>query len=188
MLQNYNMYIKHPWHGVDPEWDQHHLLGLIEISKGLKSKYEIDKLSGLLKLDRVLHTSFEYPINYGFIPQTLGEDGDPLDILVLSQINIVPLCLVRCYVIGVMHMIDRGKGDDKIIAVAASDPSVNEIKTLDQLPKYLEAELRHFFQQYTVLENKQVTVNDFKGIDDARRIINEAVDRYQTSGFDGSEL
>ena len=72
MLQNYNMYIKHPWHGVDPEWDQHHLLGLIEISKGLKSKYEIDKLSGLLKLDRVLHTSFEYPINYGFIPQTLG--------------------------------------------------------------------------------------------------------------------
>lgn len=178
------MYILHPWHGVSADFDVDLINGIVEIPRGRKSKYEIDKQSGLLKLDRVLAASFEYPINYGFIPQSLGDDGDPLDILVLSQIDIEPLCLVRSRIIGVMHMSDRGKMDDKIISVCISDPAVNEIGSIDSLPHYLKQELRHFFEQYTVLENKQVVVNEFSNANKAIEIVQQSLINYKTTFVD----
>ncbi|MDQ3142211.1 MAG: inorganic diphosphatase [Bacteroidota bacterium] len=170
--------MKHPWHNVDPEYDGIRIIGLIEISKGKKSKYEIDKKSGLLKLDRVLYGSFYYPVNYGFIPKTMGEDGDPLDILVISQIDIQPLCLVQGTIIGVMHMVDQGLIDDKIIAVASRDESVNSIRSLQELPRYMEAELRQFFENYTVLENKTVSISDFSGKERACEIVEASLKSY----------
>jgi inorganic pyrophosphatase len=138
-----------PWHNVEVGEGQPDIVNaIIEIPKGSRAKYEIDKVTGMLKLDRVLFSSFHYPTNYGFIPRSLGDDGDPLDILVLSQVEVEPLCLVRAKVIGVMRMVDRGKGDDKIIAVAADDVSVNHIETLDALPRHFRLELRHFLGIY----------------------------------------
>jgi len=129
--------VLHPWHGV------HHgekapatVNALIEIPQGSRSKYEVDKATGLLKLDRVIYSSFQYPINYGFIPQTLGLDNDPLDILVICSQSIQSLCLVEANVIGNMQMIDSGQEDDKIIAVAAKDPSVNHITRMEELPQH----------------------------------------------------
>jgi inorganic pyrophosphatase len=170
----------HPWHHVSPG---NHLPdqvnGIIEIPKGTKGKYEIDKESGLIKLDRVLYSAVFYPTNYGFIPQSLGDDGDPLDILVLSQIEMVPLCLVAANVIGVMRMIDGGFEDDKIIAVAATDPSVNYIKDVADLPAHFTAELKKFFEDYTKLENKTVVVENFLDKQKAIEIMNDCFDRYQ---------
>lgn len=151
----------HPWHQVSigdkaPEV----VNAIIEISRGSKAKYEVDKETGLLRLDRVLHSSFYYPINYGFIPQTYAGDGDPLDILVLSQIDIEPLSIVRAKVIGVMRMIDKGE-DDKIIAVCADDISVSHISSLKELPPHLMSEIKHFFEQYKKLEYADVVVDQF---------------------------
>ncbi|MBS1744091.1 MAG: inorganic diphosphatase, partial [Bacteroidetes bacterium] len=149
------MYVLHPWHGAhygDKYPDT--VNALIEIPQGSKCKYEIDKTTGLLKLDRVIYSSFHYPVNYGFIPQTLGEDNDPLDILVICSESIQALCLVEATVIGNMQMIDTGEKDDKIIAVAAKDPSVNHIRSIDELPKHFFAVLKNYFEQYKVLENK----------------------------------
>src|ERR671929_2282093 len=129
--------VKHPWHGVDYGKNApKEVTALIEIPQGSRSKYEIDKDTGLLKLDRVIYSSFHYPVNYGFIPRTLGLDNDPLDILVLCSQSIQPLCLVEATVIGNMQMIDSGEYDDKIIAVATKDPSVNHINDIDALPKH----------------------------------------------------
>ncbi len=171
----------HPWHEVEIGSKQPEIvLGVIEIPKGSRAKYEIDKASGLLKLDRVIYSSFFYPINYGFIPQTLGDDGDPLDILVLSSINIQPLCLVEATVIGNMQMIDCGQMDDKIIAVATNDPEVNHIKNIKELPSHFLSELKHFFEQYKFLENKIVEIDEFQDAKTAYIVIQAAIDLYKT--------
>ena len=172
--------VLHPWHGAHygPKAPER-VNGLIEISQGSRSKYEIDKDTGLLKLDRVIFSSFIYPVNYGFIPQTLGQDGDPLDILVICSQPIQPLCLVEANVIGNMQMIDQGEHDDKIIAVAANDPTVKHIKDVDELPEHFFNELKHFFEEYKVLENKVVEIDNFQNKQDAFRIIREAIDFYK---------
>ncbi len=171
--------ILHPWHGADyGDKAPATVNALIEISKGSRTKYEIDKPTGLLKLDRVIYSSFHYPVNYGFIPQTFGLDNDPLDILVLCSQSIEPLCLVEATVIGNMQMIDNGELDDKIIAVASKDPSVNHIMEVDQLPKHFISELRNYFEQYKVLENKQVQIDQFQKKEEAYNIINDAIDLY----------
>ena len=172
--------VLHPWHGahfgpIGPTI----VNGLIEIPQGSRSKYEIDKETGLLKLDRVIYSSFHYPINYGFIPQTLGHDNDPLDICILSSQSIQPLCLVEATVIGNMQMIDSGEADDKIIAVAAQDPSVNYIRDIDELPKHFFNELKNYFEQYKVLENKQVEIKEFQNKSTAFEVINEAIELYK---------
>ena len=170
----------HPWHGVhygDRAPEQ--VNALIEIPEGSRAKYEIDKKTGLLKLDRVIYSSFHYPVNYGFIPQTLGLDNDPLDILVLCSQTIQPLCLVEATIIGNMQMIDSGAKDDKIIAVATKDPSVNYLTSMDELPKHFLNELKNYFEQYKVLENKQVQIEDFQDKKEAFAIINDAIELYK---------
>ena len=139
----------------------------------------MDKETGLLKLDRVIYSSFHYPINYGFIPQTLGQDGDPLDILVFCSQSIQPLCLVEANVIGNMQMVDQGQVDDKIISVASNDPSVNHIKTVKELPPHFIAELRNYFEQYKVLENKRVVIDNFQDKDVAMKVIEDAISYYK---------
>ncbi len=176
------MHTLHPWHGA--HYGDHApqvVNGLIEIPQGSRTKYEIDKKTGLLKLDRIIYSSFHYPINYGFIPQTLGLDGDPLDILVMCSESIQPLCLVEATVIGNMQMIDTGVVDDKIIAVASKDPGVNYIKSLDDLPKHFIAVLRNYFEQYKVLENKIVEIDEFQNAEAAYKVIEESIALYKTT-------
>lgn len=174
------MYVLHPWHGADYGENAPQIVNaLIEIPQGSKSKYEIDKKTGLLKLDRVIYSSFHYPVNYGFIPQTLGKDGDPLDILVMCSEAIQPLCLVEAYVIGNMQMIDTGLIDDKIIAVALKDPGVNYIKSLEEVPPHIFKVLKNYFEQYKVLENKKVEINDFQEKEIAFNIITESIEFYK---------
>src|SRR5688572_33363849 len=171
--------VNHPWHGAHyGEKAPKQVNALIEIPQGSRSKYEVDKDTGLLRLDRVIYSSFHYPINYGFIPQTLGQDGDPLDILVLCSQSIQSLCLVDATVIGNMQMIDSGQVDDKIIAVASKDPSVNHYHKVEDLPQHFLLELRNFFEQYKVLENKKVAIDNFQDKTTAYRIIREAIDFY----------
>ncbi len=172
--------VLHPWHGASfgskaPE----QVNAMIEIPQGSRTKYEIDKETGLLKLDRVIYSSFHYPVNYGFIPQTLGHDHDPLDILVLCSQSIQSLCLVEATVIGNMQMIDSGEKDDKIIAVATTDPSVNHISSIEEMPRHFINELRNYFEQYKVLENKQVQIEEFQNKEIAYQIITEAIDLYK---------
>ena len=179
-MQKKNLPVLHPWHGafygkLAPQT----VNALIEIPQGSRAKYEVDKATGLLTLDRVIYSSFHYPVNYGFIPQTLGMDGDPLDILVLCSQPIQPLCLVEATVIGNMQMIDQGKADDKIIAIATNDPSVNYIKTMNELPPHFFAELKNFFEQYKVLENKKVEIDDFQNRQAAFEIIEQAISLYK---------
>lgn len=172
----------HPWHGAHYGDKAPQVVnGLIEIPQGSRNKYEIDKPTGLLKLDRVIYSSFHYPINYGFIPQTLGMDNDPLDILVMCSEPIQPLCLVEAAVIGNMQMIDNGVADDKIIAVAAKDPGVNFITSVKELPKHFIEVLRNYFEQYKVLENKIVEIDEFQDKEAAWKVINEAIALYKTS-------
>lgn len=169
-----------PWHHVSPGGNTPSIVtGIIEIPSGSRAKYELDKESGLLKLDRVLYSSFYYPANYGFIPQSFCDDGDPLDILVLSQIDFNPLCLVNAKVIGVMRMVDQGEADDKIIAVAADDVSVNYIADIAELPPHFTKELRHFFEEYKTLERKKVLVEEFQGRKTAETIILQSFEDYK---------
>jgi len=169
-----------PWHGVSIGKNAPQIVkGIIEIPRGSRAKYELDKESGLLMLDRVLFSSIYYPANYGFIPQTYGDDHDPLDILVLSQEQIVPLCLVEAKVIGVMRMLDQGEADDKIIAVAAHDMSVNHINEINELPPHFIVELKSFFEDYKKLENKSVVVEEFQSRDVAYEIIRKGIVLYQ---------
>jgi inorganic pyrophosphatase len=168
----------HPWHDISfGEESPQIVQAIIEISRGSKAKYEVDKESGLLKLDRVLHAAFYYPINYGFIPKTFAGDNDPLDILVLSQIDFEPLSIVSAKVIGVMRMIDKGI-DDKIIAVCQNDISVSHINSLEELPPHLMSEIKHFFEQYKKLEQTTVKVDEFYGKEKAYEIINESIIDY----------
>ncbi|MEJ7587515.1 MAG: inorganic diphosphatase [Ferruginibacter sp.] len=174
------MYVLHPWHGAHFGKQVPQIVnGLIEIPQGSRAKYEIDKETGLLMLDRIIHSSFHYPINYGFIPQTLGHDNDPLDILVMCSESIHPLCLVEATVIGNMQMIDNGEKDDKIIAVATKDPTVNHISGIDELPRHFIAVLRNYFENYKVLENKVVEIDEFQDKETAYTIIEEAIEYYK---------
>ncbi len=174
------MYVLHPWHGADSGENAPEIVNaLIEIPQGSRSKYEIDKKTGLLKLDRVIYSSFHYPVNYGFIPKTLGKDGDPLDILVMCSESIQSLCLVEAYVIGNMQMIDTGLIDDKIIAVAAKDPGVNYITSIEEVPQHFISVLKNYFEQYKVLENKKVEINDFQNKKSAYAVINESMKYYK---------
>ena len=151
---------------------------VIEISKGSKNKYELDKETGLLILDRILHTSTHYPANYGFIPRTYGDDGDPLDVLLLCSEPVQPMTLVRAYPIGVISMIDNGKNDEKIIAIPFNDPMYNMYKSIDELPVHIFEEMRHFFSVYKELEGKQTAVNDTAGPEAALEIVQAAIDNY----------
>ena len=174
------MYVLHPWHGAHYGSKFPAIVnGLIEISQGSRAKYEIDKTTGLLKLDRVIYSSFHYPINYGFIPQTLGEDGDPLDILVMCSESIQPLCMVQATVIGNMQMIDNGEKDDKIIAVATKDPTVNHFTNVNELPKHFIAVLKNYFENYKVLENKVVEIDEFQDKEEAYKVIETAIEHYK---------
>jgi inorganic pyrophosphatase len=172
--------VKHSWHEVSTGENPPELVNaIIEIPKGSRAKYEIDKDSGLIKLDRVIYASMYFPLNYGFIPQTLGEDLDPLDIVVLTQVTVVPLCLIPSKVIGVMRMIDRGQADDKIIAVATQDASVSHINRVEELPEYFKVELKHFFENYKALENKKVVVDEFQSKERATEVIVESIAFYK---------
>lgn len=153
-------------------------IAVIEIEKGSKKKYELDKESGYIILDRILHTSTHYPANYGLIPRTLSDDGDPLDVLVLCSEVLAPLSLVRCYPIGVITMLDQGKMDEKIIAIPFQDPNYNEYKDITELPGHIFSEMRHFFSVYKNLEGKDTVVDEVKGADEARKIIQNCLDAY----------
>jgi inorganic pyrophosphatase len=170
----------HPWHDVDPEFDSDSLefWGVVEIPKGAKNKYELDKKTGLLRLDRILHSSVVYPTSYGMIPHSLCDDGDPLDVLVLAQEPIHPLTLVRCRAIGVMRMWDQGKGDEKVIAVHVKDPEFNHYRTIAELPPHRMREIRRFFLDYSILEKEEVRVDEPEGLKSAASILLDSFRRY----------
>ena len=172
------------WHDMDPKQiTPADFTAVVEIPKGSKCKYELDKHTGLLRLDRILYTSTHYPANYGFIPRTYADDGDPLDVLVLCSEPLFPLTLVRVYPIGVMRMLDGGKMDDKIIAVPFSDPTYLGINSIDELPAHIFDEILHFFTVYKQLENKQTDVQTLFGAEEAKKIIEEAIDGYDKGLF-----
>lgn len=152
---------------------------VIEIPKGSKAKYELDKQSGLLKLDRILHTSTHYPANYGFIPRTYADDLDPLDVLVLCSETIIPLTLIQCYPIGVITMLDNGRNDEKIIAIPFNDPTYNSYTDISELPQHIFEEMTHFFTVYKSLENKETVVDEVKGRSDAIKIIEDTIKNYR---------
>jgi inorganic pyrophosphatase len=171
----------HAWHDiyVDDHLVEKAFPVVIEVPMGAKNKYELDKETGLLKLDRVLYSAVHYPANYGFIPRTFCDDGDPLDALVIGQEAVVPLTIVEARAIGVMRMRDEKGIDDKIIAVSVRDPAFTDYTNHSQLPGYLLREIRRFFEDYKVLEAKQVVVEDFMGPPDAFRIVREALSLYR---------
>ncbi len=172
--------LTNPWHKVKVGENAPDVVnGIIEIPKNTRAKYELDKETGLLMMDRVIYSSMYYPANYGFIPQTYCDDKDPLDILVYSRIEIVPMCIVQAKVIGVMHMVDGGEKDDKIIAVAAHDKSVNYVDDISELPEYLLQEMRSFFEDYKKLEHKHVEVEEFQNADKAKEIIKQSMVDYK---------
>lgn len=171
----------HPWHDVTPgEGIPVEFQAVVEIPAGSNVKYELDKETGLLRLDRVLYSAVHYPANYGFIPQTYAEDDDPLDVLVLCQEPVAPLTLVKSRAIGLMTMLDSGKRDHKILAVAVNDPEYSSFMEASQLPPHRLAILRRFFQDYKLLEGKAVEVDDFLPGGMALPIIEQALERYST--------
>jgi inorganic pyrophosphatase len=170
----------HPWHSVEPGPNPPKLLNaIIEVPKGSKVKYELDKSTGLLRVDRILFSSVVYPANYGFIPQTYCDDNDPLDILVLGQESVVPLSILTAIPIGVMKMVDQNQADDKIIAVHAHDPEYSEYRNINKLPSHRMREVQRFFEDYKKLENKKVRVERFDGPAIALKIIKDALESYQ---------
>ena len=167
------------WHDIDPKRIQtEDFMCYIEIQKGSKSKYELDKETGVLRLDRVLYTSTVYPASYGFIPRTLADDGDPLDVLVLCSEPILPATLVQCYPIGVINMIDDGKMDEKIIAIPFREPMYNLYNDISQLPHHIFDEMMHFFEVYKVLEHKKTSVKEIKGRESALNIVEKCIEHY----------
>ncbi|MEZ7872505.1 MAG: inorganic diphosphatase [Eubacteriales bacterium] len=168
------------WHDIKPERIQEEdFMAVIEIPKGSKNKYELDKETGVLMLDRILHTSTHYPANYGFIPRTYGDDRDPLDVLVLCSEPIAPMTLVRCYPIGVIRMLDQGRLDDKIICIPFSDPTYNEYSDINELPKHVFEEMSHFFQVYKALEGKQTAAGEVQDRAVAVEVIRKARNDYR---------
>lgn len=171
----------HAWHDVAVGAEAPEIITtVVEIPKGCKVKYELDKASGMLKVDRVLYSSVVYPANYGFIPQSLGDDGDPLDVLVLMQEEVVPLSILRARPVGLMNMLDQGQQDEKIVCVHLDDPAFAGYRHIQELPEHRLRELKRFFQDYKKLEDKEVLVQDFLGPDEAKQVIAEAIERYQT--------
>ena len=167
------------WHDInESRIKKDDFIACIEIPKGSKNKYELDKETGLLCLDRVLHTSTHYPANYGFIPRTYALDNDPLDVLVLCSEKIEPMALVKCYPIGVITMMDNGAPDDKIIAIPKGDPTYNGYSDISQLPRHVFDEMTHFFTVYKMLENKKTVIDEAKGVLAAVEIIEDAIHRY----------
>jgi inorganic pyrophosphatase len=182
----------HPWHDVTPGSGlPQEFNSIIEIPFGSSVKYELDKPSGLIKLDRILYSAVYYPANYGFIPQTLAEDDDPLDVLVLCQETVVPLTIIHARAIGLMTMIDSGKKDHKIIAIATEDPEFNAYREAAEMPPHRLIMLRRFFQDYKQLEGKSVEVDEILSAGEAYPIIEDALHRYseqRRKGFDGLKV
>ena len=167
------------WHDIDPKRvTPEDFIAVIEIPKGGKKKYALDKETGMIILDRVLYTSTHYPANYGFIPRSYGDDGDPLDVLVLCSEALDPLTLVRCYPIGYISMLDGGKNDEKIIAIPFSDPTYNDYKDISELPDHIFNEMAHFFTVYKALEGKDAVAGDVNGREAAVDVIRKALDSY----------
>jgi len=167
------------WHDISPERIKpDDFIAVIEISEGSKKKYELDKETGFIILDRILHTSTHYPANYGFIPRTYGDDGDPLDVLLLCSEALEPLTLSRAYPIGVITMMDGGHNDEKIIAIPMGDPTYNTYTDISQLPSHIFNEMKHFFEVYKSLEHKQTAVNEVMGREDAIKVIEHCIDNY----------
>lgn len=167
------------WHEIEKERiSPEKFTCVIEIQKGFKNKYELDKSTGMLRLDRVLYTSTHYPANYGFIPRTYAEDNDPLDVLVLCQENIVPMTLVDCMPIGMLRMIDEDENDEKIIAVPRNDPAYSCYNDISELPTHIFEEISHFFEVYKVLENKRTAIKEITGRENALRCIENCMTRY----------
>lgn len=167
------------WHDVAPERiTPYDFLAVVEIEKGSKKKYELDKETGHLILDRILYTSTHYPTNYGLIPRTYADDNDPLDVLVLCSENIQPLSLVRCYPIGVITMLDQGRLDEKIIAIPFQDPTYNTYHDVNELPAHLFTEMSHFFSVYKSLEGKDTVVDELRGAEEARKVIAKCRNAY----------
>ena len=170
------------WHDIDPKRiSPDDFIAVIEIPKGCKVKYELDKETGMLRLDRILYTSTHYPANYGFIPRTYADDNDPLDVLILSSQEIEPMVLVRCYPIGVIKMVDNEHLDEKIIAIPFSDPMYNTYKDIHQLPEHVSDEMMHFFSVYKALENMSTAVQEVADGEEAREIIAAALENYRKS-------
>ena len=168
------------WHDIEESRIKaDDFVSVIEIPKGCKNKYELDKKTGLLKLDRIVYTATHYPANYGFIPRTYAGDNDPLDVLVLCQEEIYPLTLVECYPIGVLKMIDDNEEDEKIIAIAKKDPFLNNYKDIFEIPTHVSDEIKHFFEVYKQLEGKKTTIDKMMGKDEAKKIIQEAIENYK---------
>lgn len=175
------------WHDIRPDRVKpEDFYAVIEISKGSKNKYEMDKETGLLKLDRILYTATHYPANYGFIPRTYADDNDPLDVLVLCSEPIAPMTLVHVYPIGVIRMMDNGKLDEKIIAIPFSDPTYNGYRSIFALPRHVYEEMQHFFTVYKTLEHKETVVNDVGDEKTAMKIVKAAIENYnKTYGAEG---
>lgn len=167
------------WHDISPSRvNPEDFMAVIEIGKGSKNKYELDKETGHIMLDRILYTSTHYPANYGFIPRTYADDNDPLDVLVLCSEELYPLSLVQCYPIGMITMMDQGKRDEKIIAIPFKDPTYNEYQSIDDLPSHVISEIQHFFTVYKNLENKKTVVDEQGGPEAAKKTIAQALDDY----------
>ena len=167
------------WHDISPKRiTPTEFMCVVEIPKGSKAKYELDKETGFLMLDRILYTSTHYPANYGFIPRTYGDDNDPLDVLLICAEDLEPLTLVRAYPIGVITMVDNGRRDEKIIAIPFNDPNYNMYKSINELPKHIFDEMRHFFSVYKNLEHKDTAVDEVMDADAAIEIVSEAIERY----------
>ena len=174
-----NAVMSNIWHDISPSpITRDDFIAVIEIEKGSKKKYELDKETGHLILDRILYTSTHYPTNYGLIPRTYADDNDPLDVLVLSSEVIQPLSLVRCYPIGVITMLDQGRLDEKIIAIPFEDPSYNSYHDVSELPTHLFTEISHFFSVYKNLEGKETVVDELRGAEAAREVIQKCLDAY----------
>ncbi len=170
------------WHDISPKRIKpEDFICVVEIQKGSKKKYELDKETGFIMLDRILYTSTRYPANYGFIPRTYGDDNDPLDVLLLCSEKLEPMTLVRAYPIGVITMIDNGRNDEKIIAIPFSDPNYNCYKNIDDLPKHIFDEMRHFFEVYKNLENKETAVDDVSDREAALKVIADAIENYKVN-------
>ncbi len=168
------------WHDIsESRITPEDFICVIEISKGSKKKYELDKETGYIILDRILYTSTHYPANYGFIPRTYGDDEDPLDVLLLCAEPLEPMSLVRAYPIGVIKMVDNGRNDEKIIAIPYNDPNYNNYKDISDLPMHIFEEMRHFFTVYKNLENKTTAVDEVMAREDAIKVIESAIDNYK---------